>query len=89
MRLNFDPKGRSNSESAVNREKWSYTNKSGEVIYASFDGFNWTNNGWEMDDKNNTFLRISNGAKFAIPIGRTSFSEQSHTFELMFKIKNV
>ena len=89
LRLNFDPKGKSNSESPASREKWSYTNKSGEVIHASFDKFNWTNNGWEMDEKNNTFLRISNGAKFAIPIGRTSFSEQSHTFELMFKIKNV
>jgi putative IMPACT (imprinted ancient) family translation regulator len=42
-----------------------------------------------MDDKNNTFLRISNGAKFSIPLGETKFSEQSHTFEIMFKIKNV
>jgi len=42
-----------------------------------------------MDDKNNTFLRISNGAKLSIPIGETSFSEQSHTFEIMFKIRNV
>jgi hypothetical protein len=42
-----------------------------------------------MDEKNNTFLRISNGAKFSIPIGTTSFFEQSNTFELMFKIRNV
>lgn len=89
LRLNFDPKGRSNSESAVNREKWSYQTKTGEIINATFDKFNWYNNGWDMDNKNNTFLRISNGAKFTIPIGRTSFSEQSHTFELMFKIRNV
>jgi hypothetical protein len=59
------------------------------MIHASFDKFNWFNNGWAMDNKNNTFLRISNGAKFIIPIGKTSFTEQSNTFELMFKIRNV
>ena len=88
LRLNFDPKGRSNSESKSRRAKWSY-NTGNTTINAVFDKFNWSNNGWDMDSKNNTFLRISNGAKFSIPIGITNFSEQSHTFEIMFKIRNV
>ena len=89
LRLNFDPKGRSNTESKTSRSKWNYTANNGTIISAIFDKFNWENNGWDMDSKNNTFLRISNGAKFFIPIGTTRFSEQSHTFEIMFKIRNV
>jgi hypothetical protein len=89
LRLDFDPKGRSNTESVVNRQKWSYTSINGEVFNGIFEKFNWYNNGWKMDDKNNTYLRISNGAKFTIPMGVTSFTNQSNTFEIMFKIRNV
>lgn len=94
LRLNFDPKGRSNSESKTKRSRWSYTDNQGTTIAASFNNFNWYNNGWSMDDKNRTFLRISNGAKFTLPLGVTKFagdttSTQSHTFELMFKVRNV
>jgi hypothetical protein len=67
--LNFDPKGRSNNESKLKRDKWSY-----EGIDAKFINFNWYNNGWMMDDSNRTYLRISNGAKFELPLGVTQFA---------------
>lgn len=95
LRLNFDPKGRSNSESKTKRARWSYTDNQKNTINAAFENFNWYNNGWGMDSSNNnTYLRISNGAKFSLPLGVTRFagnttSTQSHTFELMFKIRNV
>lgn len=94
LRLNFDPKGRSNNESKLRRQKWSYTNPQKETFNASFENFNWYNNGWMMDSNNRTFLRISNGAKFTLPLGKTEFAgntqdTQSHTFEMMFKIRNV
>jgi hypothetical protein len=94
LRLNFDPKGRSNNESKLKRQKWAYTNSQNETFNATFDNFNWYNNGWMMDSNNRTFLRISNGAKFTLPLGKTEFAgntqdTQSHTFEMMFKIRNV
>ena len=89
LRLNFDPKGRSNNESKLRRNKWKY-----EDISANFENFNWYNNGWMMDENKRTFLRISNGAKLTFPLGKTEFAgntqdTQSHTFELMFKIRNI
>jgi hypothetical protein len=64
----FNASGRSNSESPASRIKCDYNNGA-ETISASLDGFNWYNNGWVIDDSGNTCLRISNGAKFTIPIG--------------------
>ena len=91
MVLNFDAKGRSNAESVTNREIWESEDGS---IKASFKNFNWYNNGWVLDEQNQTCLRISNGAEFSLPIGTTTFasnsaSAQSHTFEMQFKIRNV
>ena len=42
-----------------------------------FEGFNWYNNGWILDNDNNTCLRISNGAKFKIPLGNTRFNSST------------
>jgi len=95
LRFMFDASGRSNSESATNRTKYSYTDNNENTISASFENFNWYNNGWVTDaETGNTCLRISNGATFKIPLGRTQFatsntSAQSHTFEFQFKVRNV
>lgn len=91
LKLNFDAKGRSNSESVANRQKWENADK---TIKASFDNFNWYNNGWLMDEDKNTFLRISNGASFSLPIGPMTFAsnvstEQSNSIEFQFKIRNI
>ena len=95
--LYFNPKGRSNDETAVERAKWSQTiNKGTEIqeINATFENFNWRNNGWLMDESlNTTYLKVSNGAKFTLPLGQMVFaggsqSEQSHTIEMQLKISN-
>lgn len=91
LKLNFESKGRSNSESAVNRATW--VSEDGKVK-AQFTDFNWYNNGWVLDDDNQTCLRISNGAKFTLPIGNLTFaaidaSQQSNTIEFQFKVRNI
>lgn len=88
--ISFDAAGRSNNESATKRATWSYGDKK-----ATFKDFNWYNNGWMLDSDKNTMLRISNGAEFSIPIGSmiindaTTVANQSRTFELEFKVRNV
>lgn len=94
--VNFSSAGRSNNESAVSRPVWSFNNPNqslGEVT-GIFEGFNWYNNGWVTDADGNTCLRISNGARFSIPIGQitmnsTTAGSQSYTFEFQFKIRNI
>lgn len=88
--LNFDPKGRSNLESTTLRAQWK--NSKGE--YATFNNFNWYNNGWIIDEDKNTVLRISNGAEFIIPIDELIFAstqagQQSNTIEMSFRLKNI
>ncbi len=90
LKLNFDAKGRSNSESAAKRSSWTDPTSG---IKATFENFNWYNNGWVMDNAQ-TCLRISNGATFKIPFGPMTFSggvatETSNSFDFQFKIRNV
>ena len=94
LKLNFDPAGRSNSEPATKRQSWSF-GEGENKIEANFENFNWYNNGWYTDSETkNTFLRISNGAKFTIPFGNLEFGtssteKQSNSIELAFKIRNI
>ena len=82
----FNALGRSNAESPARRETLMIGDKKAEM-----SGFNWYNNGWVMDDDNNTCLRISNGASVTLPIGALSFAGNtpSHTIEMRLKIRNV
>ena len=94
--LNFVPTGRSNSEAAAQRQTWTYELE-GETKKAVFTNFNWCNNGWHMDEETKqSCLRISNGARFSIPLFKngmtfasSSSGEQSNTIEIQFKIRNV
>lgn len=90
LKFNFDPTGRSNNESKANRQKYSNNG-----ISASFNNFNWHNNGWgKWDDDIQTSLKISNGASLEIPIGNLVFSgstanELSNTVEVQLKLTNI
>ena len=94
LKLNFDPAGRSNNESAIKRQTWTY-GEGDSAITATMTGFNWYNNGWYMDpETKTTCLRISNGAQFSIPFGNLTFgdtdvSKQSNSIELQFKVRNI
>lgn len=90
LKLSFDARGRSNDESAVQRQNWvdPYCEKEG-----IFENFNWYNNGWVMDNYQ-TCLRISNGAKFKIPFGPMTFNggaatNTSNSFDFQFKVRNI
>ena len=97
--VHFDSAGRSNNETSISRSNWNYSNTEAfgdkaNYYKGEFEGFNWYNNGWVLDKDGNTCLRISNGAKFKIPLGNTTFNSstqgsQSHTFEFQFKIRNI
>lgn len=92
--FSFESKGRTNAESSTQRSTWSYTDSDGVKQKASFTNFNWYNNGWITDTDGNTALRISNGAKFSIPMKTMQFhgqqaNSQSNSFELEFKVRNV
>lgn len=82
--------GRSNNESTLQRETWTYTNGSNETTTVAFNGFNWYNNGWIKDEDNHVALRLSNGANISIPLKVLGSKEgQNLTFEVDFKMRNV
>lgn len=92
--LKFDATGRSNNESATNREIWSNPIDKYSSYKGSFTDFNWYNNGWMTDEDNKTHLRISNGAKFDINFDPMIFStgvegKNSWTVEMQFKVSNL
>ena len=94
MTLNFDATGRSNSESATNRERWSNPIENYNYYIGKFKDFNWYNNGWLTDDDSKTHLRISNGAQFSINYDPMIFSsgiegKNSWTIEMQFKVSNL
>ena len=94
MTLKFDATGRSNSESATNRERWINPIEQFSNYVGTFKDFNWYNNGWLTDDDSKTHLRISNGAQFNISYAPMKFSagvegENSWTIEMQFKVSNL
>lgn len=56
--------GRSNSEN--NPAVWTYGSGASEVA-ATFSGFNWTRDGWVMDDDGYSCLRLMGGSTVTIP----------------------
>lgn len=89
LKFNFDPAGRTNSESAANRQ--TYINNG---IGINFKDFNWYNNGWMQGSNGQTCLKISNGASISIPLGDIVFDtnvagSQAHSFEIQLKVSNV
>lgn len=94
LELNFDPIGRTNSESVAKRQSWSYGEGENKKS-AIFENFNWYNNGWYTDtESKSTFLRVSNGAKFTIPFrkltfGTSDYSARSNSIEIAFKVRNI
>lgn len=103
--LKFDATGRTNSESATNRKKWTNPVRkeiteginAGKYQYdysGTFTGFNWKKNGWISDENNQTCLRISNGASFDINFEPMEFASgldtsNSWTIEAQFKVTNL
>lgn len=76
--------GRSNSES--NPSVWSNNG-----IDAQLTGFNFESDGWQMDDDNNTVLRLAGDARAYIPLNifAQDFRSTGKTIEVEFASRDV
>ena len=75
---------RSNNE--ANPAVWEYGN-----IKAQFSNFNWTSDGWQMDEDGITALRVSGDARVTIPFKpfMTDFRATGKTIEIEFATRDV
>ena len=90
LQLYLSATGKSNSQ--TDRDQWTWKN-----ITSTFDHFNWNTDGWQTDDKNQTSLHLSNGAKLTVnfaPFSQANTGGQGaqytgKTLEFDFKLSNV
>lgn len=84
LELHLTSEGRSNHEDAP--AVWENNG-----IAAEFTDFNFTSDGWLMDDDGNTVLRVTGDARLEIPleIFKTDFRSTGKTIELEFATRNV
>lgn len=84
LELYLSAQDRSNGE--ANPATWTYGN-----ISASFTGFNWTSDGWQLDGDNNSVLRLSEDARVTIPLKlfEHDFKQAGKTIEFEFSTSKV
>lgn len=82
--LYLTAEGRSNNE--ADPATWSYDN-----VSAVMTGFNFTSDGWLLDNDNNTVLRVTGDARVTIPykIFQTDFRSTGKTIEIEFEVHDV
>ena len=75
---------RNNGE--LNPANWSYND-----INATFTNFNFVTDGWQLDNQNNTVLRLAGDARLTIPykLFGTDFKNTGKTIEIEFATKQV
>jgi hypothetical protein len=87
LMINLDSQGRSNGEPSYTRTEW--INGSTKAV---LNNFNWYNNGWIVDEKGISALRISNDATVSIPMSgimKSPTLENGWTFEFRIKLRNA
>lgn len=87
LELALSAQGRSNDEFADQRNIWEYTNTTGlePVTYSSiFTNFNWSSDGWVLDEKDINVLRVGGAARVEIPfeVFAKDFITRGKTIEL-------
>ncbi len=91
--LHLSAQDRSNKESALSRQTWTYTSAiSGQTVAAQFANFNWYNNGWQLDDNGDNVLRLNNGATVTIPFDQVlqqQMPDNGFTIETEFRCRNA
>lgn len=82
--LHLTSHGRSNTEE--NPATWTYGN-----VSAEFSGFNWTSDGWQIDENHNTVLRVMGDARVNIPLNifGSDFRTTGKTIEFEFATRDV
>ena len=96
MVINLNANGRTNNESLLSRQQWTYT-WNDKVENCILNNFNWHTNGWNVDANGKSYLKISDGASVQIPLNETGKvgidlnkdGTQSYTFEFRLKIRNI
>ena len=88
LTLYLSAAGRSNSED--NPGVWEYGEGQSKIA-AVFSGFNWTRNGWVLDDSGQTCLRVMGGATVQIPVQifASDFVNTGKTVEIEFAAHDV
>ena len=89
LKLYLNSYGRSNSE--VNPAVWTYINQNDSIIAATFSGFNWVSDGWQMDEDGVTVMRVSGDARISIPYKpfETDKRASGFTVEIDFRTRDV
>lgn len=84
LSLYLSSAGRSNTEE--NPAVWEY----GSIV-ARFSGFNFTSDGWQLDDDNIPVLRVSGDARLTIPVQpfAKDFRTTGKTIEVEFATRDV
>ena len=84
LQLYLSSVGRNNKEE--NPLTWNFGD-----INASFTGFNLVSDGWQLDENNNTVLRVAGDARVHIPfnIFETDARSTGKTIEIEFATRNV
>ena len=84
MVLSLQAGGRSNNEQ--NPDTWVY-----EDIECVFTDFNHSSDGWQLDEDNNTVLRVAGDARLTIPYKpfQTDFRSGGKTIEIDFATRDV
>lgn len=84
MSLYLSAAGRSNNE--ANPGTWTY-----EDVSVEFTGFNWSSDGWRVDDDGNTACRVSGDGRLTVnsQIFARDFKQTGKTISVMFRTSAV
>ena len=88
LQLYFTSHGRSNQE--ANPAVWT-SDVGGNTVNATFSGFNWKTDGWQLDEDGVTVMRVSGGGRITIPYQMFATDKRGtgFTFELEFGTRAV
>lgn len=94
LELALSAQGRSNDEFPEQREIWSYTNTTElePITYNStFRNFNWSSDGWVLDEKDTNVLRVGGAARVEIPfeVFAKDFITRGKTIELEIATRGI
>ena len=94
LELALSAQGRSNDEFPEQRAVWSYTNTTElePVTYNSiFRDFNWSSDGWVLDEKDINVLRVGGAARVEIPfeVFAKDFITRGKTIELEIATRGI
>lgn len=86
LELYLNAKGRSNQDTERDPSEWKYGN-----IEADLQNFNFVSDGWQLDDNNDTVLRVSGNARVYIPLNifEKDFKSNGKTIEFEFATRDV